>query len=62
LYTHISHDREDTLNTFLRNYFKEDRVEGVKFWRNSGFWSPENQELIDTDDEVHLNEIYGYTK
>jgi hypothetical protein len=31
------HDRVDTLNTFLRNYFKEDRVEGVQFWRHSGF-------------------------
>jgi hypothetical protein len=54
-------DREDTLNTFLRNYFK-DRVEGVQFSRHSGFWSPENQELVYTDDEVHLNEVYGYTK
>jgi hypothetical protein len=50
-------DRVDTLNTFLRNYFKEDRVEGVQFWRH-----PENQELVDTDDKVHLNEVYGYTK
>jgi hypothetical protein len=24
--------------------------------------SPENQELVDTDDKVHLNEVYGYTK
>ena len=54
-------DRVDTLNTFLRNYFKEDRVEGVQFWRHSGFWSPENQKLVDTDDKVHLNEVYGYT-
>ena len=28
-------DRVDTLNTFLRNYFKEDRVEGVQFWRHN---------------------------
>jgi hypothetical protein len=55
-------DRVDTLNTFLRNYFKGDRVEGLQFWRHSGFWSPENQELVYTDDEVHLNELYGYTK
>ena len=41
-------DRVDTLNTFLRNYFKEDRVEGVQ--------------LVYSDDRVHLNEIYGYTK
>jgi hypothetical protein len=27
-------DLVDTQNTFLRNYFKEDRVEGVQFWRN----------------------------
>jgi hypothetical protein len=38
-------DRVDTLNTFLRNYFKEDRVEGVQ--------------LVYSDDRVHLNEIYG---
>ena len=50
-------DRVDTLNTFLRNYFKEDRVEGVQFRRH-----PENQELVDTDDKVHLNEVYGYTQ
>jgi hypothetical protein len=37
-------------------------VEGVQFWRHSGFWSPENQELVYTDDEMHLNEVYGYTK
>ena len=55
-------DRIDTLNTFLRNYFKEDRVEGVQFWRHSGFWSPENQELVYTDDEVHFNEVHAYTK
>jgi hypothetical protein len=55
-------DRVDTLNTFLRNYFKEDRVEGVQFCRHSGFWSPENQELVYTDDWVHLNEVYGYSK
>jgi lysophospholipase L1-like esterase len=30
-------DRVDTLNTLLRNYFKEDRVEGVQLWRHSGF-------------------------
>ena len=54
-------DRVDTLNTFLRNYFKEDRVEGVEFWRHSGFRSPENQELVYTDG-VHLNEVYGYPK
>jgi hypothetical protein len=46
----------------LKNYFKEDKVEGVQFWRHSGFWSPDNQELVYTDDEVHLNEVYGYTK
>ena len=51
-----------TLNTFLRNYFKEDRVEGVEFWRHSGFRSPENQELVYTDDGVHLNEVYGCPK
>ena len=51
------YDRVDTLNTFLRNYFKEDRVEGLQFWRH-----PENQELVNTDDKVHLNEVYGYTK
>jgi hypothetical protein len=55
-------DRVDTLNTFLRNYFKEDRVEGVEFWRHSGFRSPENQELVYTDDGVHLNKVYGYPK
>jgi hypothetical protein len=55
-------DRVDTLNTFLRNYSKEDRVEGVQFWRHSGFWSPENQELVHTDDEVHFNVVHGYTK
>jgi hypothetical protein len=55
----LFNDRVDTLNTFLRNYFKEDRVEGVQFWRHSGFWSPENQELVDTYDKVHLNEVYG---
>ena len=55
-------DQVDTLNTFLRNYFKEDRVEGVQFWRNSGFWSPEDQELVYTDDGVHLNEVFGYTQ
>ena len=55
-------DLVDTLNTFLRNYFKEDRVKGVEFWRHSGFRSPENQELVYTDDEVHLNEVYWYTK
>ena len=55
-------DRVDTLNTFLRNNFKEDRVEGVQFWKHSGFWSPENQELVYTDDGVHLNEVYGYAK
>ena len=55
-------DRVDTLNTFFRNYFKEDRVECVQFWRHSGFWSPENQELVYTNDGVHLNEVYGYTK
>jgi hypothetical protein len=55
-------DRVDTLNTFVRNYFKEDRVEGVQFWRHSGFWSPENQELVYTDDEVHFNEVNGYKK
>jgi hypothetical protein len=38
-------DRVDTLNIFLRNYFKED-----------------NQELVYTDDGVHLNEVYGYPK
>jgi hypothetical protein len=32
----------------LRNYFKENRVEGVQ--------------LVYSDDRVHLNEIYGYTK
>jgi hypothetical protein len=32
-------------------------VEGVQFRRH-----PENQELVDTDDKVHLNEVYGYTK
>ena len=49
---------------FTLNYFKEDRVEGVEFWRHSGFRSPENQELVYTDDEVHLNEVHvhGYTK
>jgi hypothetical protein len=36
-------DRVDTLNTFLRNYFKEDRVEGVQ--------------LVYSDDRVHLNEL-----
>ena len=41
-------DRVDTLNTFLRNYFKEDRVEGVQ--------------LVYSDDRGHLNEIYGYAK
>jgi lysophospholipase L1-like esterase len=55
-------DRVDTLNTFFRNYFEEDRVECVQFWRHSGFWSPENQELVYTNDGVHLNEVYGYTK
>ena len=55
-------DRVDTLNTFLINYFRKDRVEGILFWRHSGFRSPENQELVDTDDKVHLNEVYGYTK
>jgi lysophospholipase L1-like esterase len=55
-------DRVDTLNTFLRNYFKEDRVEGVEFWRHSGFRSPVNQELVYTDDGVHLNKVYGYPK
>jgi hypothetical protein len=30
-------DLVDTLNIFLRNYFKEDRVEGVQFWRHCGF-------------------------
>jgi hypothetical protein len=55
-------DRVDTLNTLLRNYFKEDRVEGVQFWRHSGFWSSKNQELVYTDDGVHLNEVYGYAK
>jgi hypothetical protein len=54
--------RVDTLNTLLRNYFKDDRVEGVQFWRHSGFWSPQNQELVYTDDGVHLNEVYGYPK
>jgi hypothetical protein len=24
--------------------------------------SPENQELVYTNDGVHLNEVYGYTK
>jgi hypothetical protein len=41
-------DWVDTLNTFLRNYLKKDRAEGVQ--------------LIYTDDRLHLNEIYGYTK
>ena len=31
-------------------------MEGVQFW------SPENQELVHTDDEVHLHDVYGYTK
>ena len=30
-------DLVDTLNTFLKKYFKGDRVEGVQFWRHSGF-------------------------
>ena len=55
-------ERVDTLNTFLKNYFKEDRVEDVQFWRHLGLWSPENQHLVYTDDEMHLNEVYGYTK
>ena len=55
-------DLVDTLNTFLRNYFKEDRVEGVQIWRHSGSWSPENQDLVLTSGEMHLNEVYVYTK
>ena len=43
-------DRVDTLNTFLRNYF-------IIY-----YWSPENQELVYTDDGVHLYEVYGYAK
>ena len=30
-------DRVHTLNNFLINYFKEDRMEGVQFWRHSVF-------------------------
>jgi hypothetical protein len=37
-------------------------VEGVQFCRHTGFWSPENQELVYTDDGVHLYEVYGYAK
>ena len=55
-------DLVDTLNTFLRNYFKEVRMEVVQTWKPSGFWTPENQELVYTDDGVHLNEVYGYPK
>ena len=37
-------------------------MEGVQLWRHSDFWSPENQELVYTDDGVQLNEVYGYAK
>ena len=55
-------DCVDTLNTFLRNFFKEDRIEGVQLCRHFDFWIPENQELVYSDDGVHLNEVYGYTQ
>lgn len=54
--------RCDELNLFLGNYFKDDKVEGVRFWRHQGFWTEENKRLTYMADGTHLNVEHGYPK
>lgn len=54
--------RCDELNLYLSNYFKDNKVEKVCFWRHSGFWSDENKQRVFSPDGVHLNNMHGYPK
>lgn len=55
-------ERCDELNRFLGNYFKDNKVENISFWKHQGFWLPSNKRLVYTDDGTHLNESHGYPK
>lgn len=46
--------RVDELNRRISDYIKE--VEGVTFFRLSGFWNPSTRSKVYLDDGVHLNE------
>ena len=46
----------------LSNYFKENQVEKVCFWRHSGFWSDEYNQRVFLPDGVHLNNMHIYPK
>lgn len=45
--------RVDELNRRISEYIKE--VEGVNFFRLSGFWNPSTRSTVYLDDGVHLN-------
>jgi hypothetical protein len=52
----------DELILYLSNYFKENQVEKVCFWRHSGFWSEEYNQRVFLPDGVHLNNMHIYPK
>ena len=47
---------------YLSNYFKQNKVENVCFWRHLGFWSDEHNQRVFLPDGVHLNNMHGYPK
>ena len=60
--TNWFNSRCDEVNHYLNNYFADNKVEGARFWRHSGFWSPASKQQVYTWDGDHLNDKTGYPK